>query len=137
MQPRPFQSLLPFPCLSLICHLCCRLSRNCFSGGCLQFNHAAKTCSNLHKKTKKYFWITKKKMLGPMAVVEFLCCCFLAIKNIYLLLGIAVIDWNLSCIGHEFYNIISDLNSSVSLFCLILKNKSSMVYNAKIYLVYF
>ena len=76
-------------------------------------------------------------MLAPMAVVEFLCGFFLAIKSIYLLLGIAVIDWNLSCIGHEFYNIISDLNSSVSLFCLILKNKSSMVYNAKIYLVYF
>ena len=43
----------------------------------------------------------------------------------YLLLGIAVIAWNLSCIGHEFYSIISDLNSSVTyllcLFCLILK----------------
>ena len=97
MQPRPFQSLLPFLCL---CH-------NRFSGGCLQFNHAAKTCSNLNKKTKNSSGYLKKCGCGVSMF-------FMATKNIYLLLGIVVIVWNLSCIAHEFCNNLSDLNSSVT-----------------------
>ena len=68
---------------------------------------------------KKYFLL---KNAGPYGGCGVSMLFFLATKKIYLLLGIALIAWNSSCIGHEFCYIISatSIHQLLCLFCLIL-----------------